>query len=296
MLPDCASCRSASRSSESAPAQSRTAQRTDASSWVAVAVPHRSRAESSSARDDARCRRASRPIVERHRDLAEVHLGPAEHDLTGDAPDGETCAQITLGGTELAARAKQIAAPLQRARVAGEIAGGAQPLDGAAEQHLGGVGAPNAELLAPEDVVRHAFDARGASSAREPKRRVGERTGARRSTRENELRAIRERERAPDRIAGGSTRAARSSIASPASTPCVRPRSSASRANAAPSALSSPAAAPSARRWRAENRFPRAATVARVRARSRCAPRRRSPSGRVPRRREQWRGEESAAA
>jgi outer membrane receptor protein involved in Fe transport len=37
------------------------------------------------------------PIVERHRDLPEVHLGPSEHDLSRDAPDAKAGAQVALG-------------------------------------------------------------------------------------------------------------------------------------------------------------------------------------------------------
>ena len=46
------------------------------------------------------------PVVERHRDLAEVHLGPTEHDLAGDPSDGESRAKIALGRAKLAAHSE----------------------------------------------------------------------------------------------------------------------------------------------------------------------------------------------
>src|SRR5688572_30062932 len=102
------------------------------------------------------------PVVERHRDLTQVHLGPTQHDLAGDASDREPRTQVSLGGAELAARAKQVAAPLERACVACEISGFAETTHGATEQHLGGIGTSDAKLFAPEDVVRESFDPRGA--------------------------------------------------------------------------------------------------------------------------------------
>src|SRR3954466_5325634 len=119
------------------------------------------------------------PIVERHRDLSEVHLGPSEHDLSRDAPDAEAGAEVALGGTELAARAKQIAAPLQRTGIAGEIAGVAQPLDRAAEQYLGRISATDAKLFAAEDVVGQPLDTRRAGTSGESQRGIRERPCAR---------------------------------------------------------------------------------------------------------------------
>ena len=146
-------------------------------------------------RDDVRWRRASPQSLSAIAICPRFILGPSEHDLSRNAPDAEAGAEVPLGGTELATRAEQVSAPLQRARVADQIPGIAQSLDRAAEQHLGGISATNAKLFAPEDVVRQSLDTRRAGASRESERGIRQRSGAWRSAGEDELRSIREYER-----------------------------------------------------------------------------------------------------
>jgi len=134
------------------------------------------------------------PVVECHRHVTEVHLGPAQRQLAGNGADGESGAQIALGRSELAARAKEIPAPLEGARVADEVSRVLQAPNGESEQDFGGIGPSDAILFAAQDVVRDAFDAGRVGASRENQRGIGERAGARRPAREHELRAVSEGE------------------------------------------------------------------------------------------------------
>jgi hypothetical protein len=135
--------------------------------------------------------------------IAEVHLGPAECELPGYLADGESGAQVALGRSKLASRAKEIPPPLQCPSVSDEVAGVLETPNGESEQDFRGIGLTHAIQFAPEDVVCDAFDAGRVRASREDQGGIGEGTGARRSAREHELGAVGEGERAVGDIVDG---------------------------------------------------------------------------------------------